>query len=108
MDHTDANVIPLERHPTSDELIAIARALLPALKERAQACEDARRVSDETIDAFVHAGLIRMCQPARYSGFEMGWDVLCDVGELLATACGSQAWLQHIFADHTVLVSTFP
>ena len=49
-----------------------------------------------------------MCQPARYSGFEMSWDVLCDVAEVLAPACGSQAWLQHIFADHTVLVATFP
>jgi alkylation response protein AidB-like acyl-CoA dehydrogenase len=34
--------------------------------------------------------------------------VLCDVAEVLAAACGSQAWLQHIFADHTVLVATFP
>jgi 3-hydroxy-9,10-secoandrosta-1,3,5(10)-triene-9,17-dione monooxygenase len=30
------------------------------------------------------------------------------VGEVLAAACGSQAWLQHIFADHKVLVATFP
>ena len=108
MDHTDTNVVPLERHPTPDELIARARALLPELKERAARCEQERRVPEETIDAYQRAGLIRMCQPARYSGFEMGWDILCDVGEVLATACGSQAWLQHIFADHTVLVATFP
>jgi 3-hydroxy-9,10-secoandrosta-1,3,5(10)-triene-9,17-dione monooxygenase len=38
----------------------------------------------------------------------MGWDVLCDVGELLAAADGSQAWLQHIYADHTVLIASFP
>jgi alkylation response protein AidB-like acyl-CoA dehydrogenase len=49
-----------------------------------------------------------MCRPARYGGYEMGWDVLCDLGELLAAADGSQAWLQHIYADHTVLVATFP
>ena len=108
MDHSDTNVVPLERHPTPDELIARARAMVPVLKERAQACEDARRVPDATVEEFERAGLLRMCQPARYSGYEMGWDVLCDVGELLAAACGSQAWLQHIFADHTVLVATFP
>ena len=38
----------------------------------------------------------------------MGWDVLCDIADVLAAADGSQAWLQHIFADHTVLVATFP
>ena len=49
-----------------------------------------------------------MCQPARFGGYEMGWDVLCDLADVLAAADGSQAWLQHIFADHTVLVATFP
>jgi alkylation response protein AidB-like acyl-CoA dehydrogenase len=102
------NVIPLERHPTRGEMIARAQALAPALKERAAACEDQRRVPDETIEEFMRAGLLRMSQPARYSGFEMGWDVLCDVADVLAPADGSQAWLQHIFADHTVLVATFP
>ncbi|MGH6767403.1 MAG: acyl-CoA dehydrogenase family protein [Xanthobacteraceae bacterium] len=108
MDKSDANVVALERHPTPDELVARAQAMAPMLKERAQACENARRVPDETIDAFERAGLLRMCQPARFGGFDMGWDVLCDVSEVLATACGSQAWLQHIFADHKVLVATFP
>jgi 3-hydroxy-9,10-secoandrosta-1,3,5(10)-triene-9,17-dione monooxygenase len=108
METSDTNVVPLERHPTADELIARARGLQPVLRERAQACEDARRVSDETIDEFERAGLLRMCQPARYGGYDLGWDALCDVSEVLASACGSQAWLQHIFADHKVLVATFP
>jgi 3-hydroxy-9,10-secoandrosta-1,3,5(10)-triene-9,17-dione monooxygenase len=108
MDKSDTNVVPLERLPAPDELVARARAMMPVLKERAQACEDARRVPEATIDEFERAGLLRMCQPARYGGFDMGWDTLCDVSEALAIACGSQAWLQHIFADHKVLVATFP
>jgi 3-hydroxy-9,10-secoandrosta-1,3,5(10)-triene-9,17-dione monooxygenase len=104
----DNNVIPLERHPTRDEMIARARALVPALQERAERCEDQRRVPEETIEEFMRAGLLRMSQPARYSGHEMSWDVLCDVADVLAPADGAQAWLQHIFADHTVLVGTFP
>jgi alkylation response protein AidB-like acyl-CoA dehydrogenase len=108
MDTTDSNVVPLGRHPTADELMARARALVPVLQERAQRCEDQRRVPEETIADFAGAGLLRMCQPARYGGYETGWDVLCDIGELLAAADGSQAWLQHIYADHTVLVATFP
>ena len=91
MDKSDANVVALERRPTPDELVARAQAMIPVLKERAQACEDARRVPDATIDEFERTGLLRMCQPVRYGGFEMGWDTLCDVAEPLASACGSQA-----------------
>ncbi len=108
MDTPDSNVVPLARHPSADELMARAQALAPMLKERAPQCENERRVPDETIADFARAGLLQMCQPARFGGYELGWDVLCDVGEVLAAACGSQAWLQHIFADHTVLIATFP
>jgi 3-hydroxy-9,10-secoandrosta-1,3,5(10)-triene-9,17-dione monooxygenase len=108
MDSPDRTVVPLARHPTREEMVARACALAPVLKERVQRCEDQRRVPDETVEEFMRAGLLRMCQPARYSGYEMSWDALCDVADVLAPACGSQAWLQHIFADHTVLVATFP
>lgn len=107
MDNRDLRKLPLGR-PSVGELIARAWALVPTLKERAQRCEDQHRVPEETIADFERAGLLRMCQPARHGGYELGWDDLCDVGEILAAACGSQAWLQHIFADHTVLVGTFP
>jgi 3-hydroxy-9,10-secoandrosta-1,3,5(10)-triene-9,17-dione monooxygenase len=108
MDTIDSNVVPLARHPTSDELMARARALVPMLRERAERCESERRVPAESVQDFARAGLLRMCQPARFGGYELGWDVLCDIADVLAPACGSQAWLQHIFADHTVLVATFP
>jgi 3-hydroxy-9,10-secoandrosta-1,3,5(10)-triene-9,17-dione monooxygenase len=52
--------------------------------------------------------LTRVCQPARYGGYELGWDVLCEISQILAAACGSQAWIQRIFADHSQMLSTFP
>jgi alkylation response protein AidB-like acyl-CoA dehydrogenase len=108
MDATDSNVVPLGRHPTVEELMARARTLVPVLQERAARCEDQRRVPEETVQDFERAGLLRLCQPARYGGYEMGWDTLCDLADVLGAADGSQAWLQHIFADHTVFVATFP
>ena len=108
MDTTDSNVVPLGRHPTVEELMARARALVPVLQERAERCEDQRRVPEETVQDFKRAGLLRLSQPARYGGYEMGWDTLCDLADVLAAADGSQAWLQHIYADHTVFVATFP
>lgn len=85
-----------------------ARALVPALRERAPACEEARMVPAETIADYREAGLFRIAMPRRYSGYEMGWDVLCEVSQILAAACGSQAWIQRICADHAQMVSTFP
>ena len=97
-----------EEIPTREELLDRALALVPALRQRAQACEEARTPPPETIEDYRNTGLIRMSMPARYSGYEMGWDVLCEVTQILAAACGSQAWIQRICADHAQMVATFP
>lgn len=94
--------------PTRDEILDRARALVPALRERAEACEAARMLPAETIADYRESGLIRIAMPKRYSGYELGWDVLCEVSQILAAADGSQAWIQRICADHAQMVSTFP
>ena len=94
--------------PTREELLDRARALVPALRDRAQACEEARTPPVETIEDYRRMGLIRMSMPQRYSGYEMGWDALCEVSQILAAACGSQAWIHRICADHAQMVATFP
>lgn len=90
-----------------DEIIARAREIAPRLKERALQAEADRCVPVATIDDFKQAGLIRMIQPRRYGGQEMGWDVLCEVTEILATACGAQAWIQRICCGHAQILATF-
>jgi 3-hydroxy-9,10-secoandrosta-1,3,5(10)-triene-9,17-dione monooxygenase len=113
-DNPKISVVSLERRPvqktvvSSDELLARARELAPALKERAQQAEDMRRCPERTIEDYQRTGLTRVCQPARYGGYELGWDVLCEISQILAAACGSQAWIQRIFADHSHMLATFP
>lgn len=89
------------------ELLTRAERLVPALRERSAEAERLRRCPDATIDDFVASGMLRICQPARYGGYELGWDVLCEVSQTLARGCGSQAWVQNIFNDHAQKVSTF-
>jgi 3-hydroxy-9,10-secoandrosta-1,3,5(10)-triene-9,17-dione monooxygenase len=89
-------------------LIERADALAGSLQERSEAAETLRRCPDETIADFVRTGLLRICQPRRYGGYELGWDVLCSVSQTLARGCGSQAWVQNIYTDHGQKVSTFP
>jgi len=94
--------------PSREELLDRAREIAPRLRERAESCEAARMVPAETIAEYRAAGLIRIAMPKRYSGYEQGWDVLCEISQILAASCGSQAWIQRICADHAQMVSTFP
>jgi alkylation response protein AidB-like acyl-CoA dehydrogenase len=93
---------------TPADMIARARELAPRLKERAEQAQAERKVPAETIADYHRTGLIRIAQPHRFGGFEMGWDVLCEISQILAAADGSQAWIQRIMADHAQMVSTFP
>ena len=60
--------------PSLEAVCARARALLQMLREKATATEANRAALPETVQALHDAGLTRICQPARFGGYEMGWD----------------------------------
>jgi 3-hydroxy-9,10-secoandrosta-1,3,5(10)-triene-9,17-dione monooxygenase len=93
---------------TPADMIARARTLVPVLRERAEQAQRLGRVPPETMADYHRLGLLRMAQPRRYGGNEMGWDVLCEISQILAAADCSQAWIQRIMADHAQMVATFP
>jgi alkylation response protein AidB-like acyl-CoA dehydrogenase len=93
--------------PTREELVRRAEALAPVLQQRAATAERLRRCPDETIADFVESDLLRICQPARYGGFDLGYDVLCEVSQALARGCGSQAWVHMVLADNPLKLSAF-
>jgi 3-hydroxy-9,10-secoandrosta-1,3,5(10)-triene-9,17-dione monooxygenase len=90
------------------DLLARAETLVPVLRERAGKAESLRRCPEETVADFTDAGLLRICQPARFGGYEQPWDVLCEVSRVLAHGCGSQAWVGNIYCDHTQMLGMFP
>lgn len=92
----------------AQDLIARAEALAPALKARSEKAEAERRLPDETVADFSDAGLLKICMPARFGGYEQPWDVLCRVSRALARGCGAQAWCASIFNDHSQLLGMFP
>jgi alkylation response protein AidB-like acyl-CoA dehydrogenase len=93
--------------PAPEALYRRAEALVPVLAERAAECEALRCCPPQTIDDLAAAGLLQICRPARYGGYEYGWDVLCEVNRILAHGCGSQAWVANVLNDHTQLVGAF-
>jgi alkylation response protein AidB-like acyl-CoA dehydrogenase len=104
--HVDADGRRVLTHPESETitrkaLIERARAMIPALRERAPRTETARRLLPETVQDFTDAGFFRIVQPKRYGGFEMGIDVLEEVVLEVGRGCGSSAWCLAILGGHT-------
>jgi 3-hydroxy-9,10-secoandrosta-1,3,5(10)-triene-9,17-dione monooxygenase len=78
------------------------------LAARSAEAEQLRRCPDATIADFVDSGLLRICQPKRYGGYEMSYDVLCEAIHTLARGCGSQAWVHMVLADNPSKLASFP
>ena len=75
--------------PSMDELMARARAIGALAREHALETEQNRQVSAELIGKMREAELFRIMQPARFGGFEFGYDVFVDLVAAVATGDGS-------------------
>ena len=103
MDRTSKdNTVNFNRRkiPTREELLQHARNMIPTLIERAPKCEEMSRVPDETIEAFKQAGFFKIGVPKTYGGYEMDYDVLCEVIMEIAHGCASSAWNLAVLGEH--------
>ena len=75
-----------------EEALERARALVPALRERAARAETARRMLPETEADLHRTGLFRFLQPKRYGGMELDFPAFFEVPAALARGCASTAW----------------
>jgi len=94
--------------PTEDEIVQRARDMIPMLRERADACEQARMVPKETIQAFQEAGFFKILQPKRWGGYEMNPNTLNRVLIELARGCPSSAWNVMVLGVHPFEVGLLP
>ena len=93
--------------PTKEELVARARAMIPALKERARQCTADRNVPAETIAEMQAAGFFRVLQPKRLGGYEMLPNVFFAVQKLLAEGCMSTGWVYGVLGCHPYELALF-
>lgn len=92
----------------TEHILERARALVPALRERAQHCEELRRLPDETVQAFRDAGLFRIMGPRSFGGSERGLSTLAQAVIEVGQGCGSSAWCLCILGVHHWLAGLFP
>jgi len=77
---------------TYDEAMSRARALVPALRERADAAETGREMQKETLEDLHRTGLLRFHQPRRWGGMELPFVSLFDIPAEVGRGCASTAW----------------
>jgi len=94
--------------PTVHDLVARARELGPLLRKNAPAGEANRRVEEETIEAATRAGLMRVCTPKRYGGWEMNTRAMLDVSAAIAEADGGAGWVVNLNNICCWLTSLYP
>jgi len=93
--------------PSPADLVARAAAMIPALRERADACEKGNRVPDETIRDFQEAGFFKILQPRRWGGYEMDPEAFYAVQMKVAEGCMSSAWVLGVVAVHNWQLALF-
>jgi 3-hydroxy-9,10-secoandrosta-1,3,5(10)-triene-9,17-dione monooxygenase len=94
--------------PEYDRLLEAARALAPALRERAAATEELRRLPPETEADLHRAGMFRILQPQRVGGHELDYVALIDLAAELARGDASVAWVVNNLASHHWMLAMFP
>ncbi|MBI3212874.1 MAG: flavin-dependent monooxygenase [Mycobacterium sp.] len=81
--------------------------LLPKLRERAQAAEDRRQVSYETINELDEIGFFKLLQPEQWGGLQANPTVFYEAVRRLASACGSTGWISSIIGVHNWHLALF-
>jgi len=101
---TDDSTLPEEERVLLDR----ARALIPALTERAPAAAAARRLPPETIADYHAAGILRILQPKRFGGRQGRFSLFSRIVEELTYGCASSAWVYAVLVEHQWIIAQYP
>lgn len=104
---TDADASGAGEAITPAVLIERARAMVPALKERARRATAEHRIPDETIAEMQAAGFFKVLQPKRWGGYEMHPNVFFEIQKLLAEGCMSTGWVYGVVGGHPYELALF-
>jgi 3-hydroxy-9,10-secoandrosta-1,3,5(10)-triene-9,17-dione monooxygenase len=96
------------RIATRQEVLSRARALVPQFVARAEAAEEARRISPQSAKDMLDAGLARILLPQRIGGYGLGFDTWYDVMRDVSKADASHGWCAGLIIHHAHLIAQFP
>jgi alkylation response protein AidB-like acyl-CoA dehydrogenase len=94
--------------PSVAELLGRARSIGVLARKSAIETERQRHVSAELVGKMREAELFRVMQPARFGGFEYGYDVFVELVAAVAAGDGSTGWVYSLGAVHPWLIACYP
>lgn len=94
--------------PGGEEIIARLEALIPRLRERAGAAEQAGRIPQETVDDLIASGVFKAVVPRRFGGCELDYRFVPLIFRTLARGCVSTAWTMGFLIYHNFQFAHFP
>jgi 3-hydroxy-9,10-secoandrosta-1,3,5(10)-triene-9,17-dione monooxygenase len=89
------------------ELVRRARALVPALRERA-AAEESGRIPEATVADLIAADLFRAVVPERFGGHEVDFKYIPQIFRELGRGCTATAWTMGFLVYHNFQFAHFP
>src|SRR5437764_7024510 len=101
---TDDSILPEEERVLLDR----ARALIPALAERAPAAAAARKLPARTITEYRDAGILRILQPKCFGGMQGRFSLFSRIVEEMTYGCASSAWVYAVLAEHQWIIAQYP
>lgn len=93
--------------PTVERVLDDVRALLPAIRARAEQSERDRSISKESAREFLDIGLARILLPKRYGGMELGLQAWVDVCIEIGKADAAHAWCASLMIHHPHYLAQF-
>lgn len=110
MPPTDHTAAPGSADPAGSAADVLARteALVPILRERADAVEALRQMPPASVADLKAAGTARLFQPARFGGCEAGMRVGVEALAAVGRGCGSSAWCMVQHLTHNFMLSQWP
>lgn len=86
--------------PTLEQLLKQAHEVGELAAEHASTTERERRLTAPAAEALLESGLIKILQPARFGGYELGFGELVRVGQAIAHHDVSAAWVFCVLGIH--------
>ncbi|MDG6774508.1 acyl-CoA dehydrogenase family protein [Thiomicrorhabdus sp. ZW0627] len=88
----------MRKHRTPQDLLDNVKAILPIIKQGAEASEQLGRLQDEVLNALFEQRLFRLFIPERYNGEPTDLPTALRAFELISSADGATGWLAMIGA----------
>src|SRR5262245_11935042 len=93
---------------TKDDVLAGVRAIAARFGERAGAAEEARRISQQSAQDMLDAGLARILMPRRFGGYQLDFETWLDVVLEISRHDASHGWCAALIIHHAHLIAHFP